>query len=252
MTLKFLCLNLWCGGKLLEPLHAFLRQERPDVLAAQEVCESDDPTAPPNFRSSETLTRVLRHPHYSFSPAFRDLRPEGACENGNAVFSRFPIRETHAVFYDVPYNSARRETNDSSDTPRNLQHAVIDVDGRTTVNVFNTQGVWGFDGEDNSRRLAMSETIVREITGKPRVILAGDFNVREGTQTIAAIERRLTNVFKGERRTSFNMQHKTGGGFATAVVDFVFVSSDIRVLSHEAPDADVSDHQPLVCEFEVS
>lgn len=252
MSLKFVCLNLWYGGKLLDNMLAFLRREKPDILAAQEAYNSRDPAVPLNYRSIEVLADALDFPHVSFAPAFRDDRPEGAFECGNAVFSRFPIREARTIFFDVPYR-IRKESEDHPDfsyTPRNLQRVALDVGGKAT-NVFNTQGIWGVEGDDTDRRLAMSDVIVREVAGKSHVILAGDFNVREETQTIRNIEAHLTNVFKGELKTSFNLRHKAHPGFASAVVDMVFVSPDIRVLGHSVPDDDVSDHLPLVCKFEV-
>lgn len=230
---------------------AFLRSEQPDILVAQEVYAGDDQKLPPNYRSLAEISRALDLPHTFFSPTFRDLSDVGAIEQGNAIFSHFPILETRTMFFDVPYNPSRVETPDSTFTPRNLQHAVVDVQG-TVLNVFNTQGIWGFDGNDNPRRLAMADAIAKEIQGKPRVILAGDLNVQEGTEAIQKIEAHLTNVFKGGLTSSFNLRHKPGNPFASAIVDFVFVSADLRVLAHRAPDVDVSDHRPLVCEFEIA
>ena len=107
-------------------------------------------------------------------------------------------------------------------------------------------GIWGHDGEDNPRRLEMSQTILEAIGDKPNVILSGDFNVREGTRTIRNIEKSLLNVFAGELTTTFNMKQKTDPKFARAVIDFIFVDLNFRVLDHRAPQVDVSDHMPLI------
>lgn len=252
MSLTVVCLNLWSGGKLLDNILAFLRREKPDILITQETYSGRDPALPQRYRSTEVLARALDFPHVSFAPAFRKISSERALEMGNAIFSKFPILEERTMFYDIPHQDMNLEgVSDFSRVPRNLQHAVVDCDG-TTLNVFNTQGIWGFDGDDNERRLAMSDVIVREIAGKPRVILAGDFNVKEGTQAIRNIEAHLLNVFGRELRNSFNLRHKEHPGYATAVVDMVFVSRDIRVLEHAVPEDDVSDHLPLVCKVEVT
>lgn len=252
MPLTFVCLNLWEGGTLLDNILAFLRREKPDVLATQETYNSRDRAVPQRYRSIEILARELDFPYVSFTPAFQKVLPEGTFEQGNAIFSKFPILDTRTIFYDIPHQQMNLEgVSDFSCVPRNLQHAVIEYDG-ATLNVFNTQGIWGFDGDDNERRLAMSDVIAREVSGKPRVILAGDFNVREQTQAIRNIEVQLVNVFKGELQTSFNLRHKNHEGFAGAVVDMVFVSRDIRVLAHSVPEDDVSDHLPLVCKFEIA
>ncbi len=230
---------------------AFLKKEEPDILAAQEVYGGTDPTLEARYRSVDVLARELGLPHRFFSPAFLDHRDIGAVEQGNCIFSRFPLRDTRTIFFDVSYDPFYVEKGaDFTRTPRNLQCAAFDIRG-TTVHVFNAQGIWGVDGEDNERRLRMSDVIVREVAGKPHVILAGDFNVREQTQTVRNVEKLLANVFRGELVTTFNMRRKKGPGFASAVVDMVFASRDLRVVSRAVPDVDVSDHLPLVCEFEV-
>ena len=122
----------------------------------------------------------------------------------------------------------------------------IDANG-TNLHVFNTHGVWGEDGNDNERRLAMGEMIIKAILGKEHVILGGDFNTDEKSQTIANIEQHLPNIFKGERTTSFNMRRKNPAlNYSTGIVDFIFVSSDFKVISHASPDTDISDHLPLL------
>ena len=116
-------------------------------------------------------------------------------------------------------------------------------------------GIWGLDGGDNSARFKMSDIIVEQIKDKEKVLLAGDFNLKPNTQTIKNIEKYLTNVFKDELKSSFNLSRKNlekFPGYATAVVDMLFVSSDIKLLTHSCPQVDVSDHLPLICEFEVN
>lgn len=246
----FLCLNLWHGGKLFDAVVDFLRRENADILALQEVYNGEDAALAPNFRSFTSLRDALRLPHGYFAPCFRDARPEGAVDSGNAVLSKFPISATNVTFFDLPYGAHRIEQRGTlSLTPRNLQRVVLDVWG-TPLHVYNTQGVWDIHGDDNERRIAMCEKVAAEVRGKHHVIVAGDFNVKENTKAIRTMEGALTNVFKGARTTSFNLTHKREPGFATAVVDFVFASPDLRVLHRESPSVNVSDHLPLVCEFE--
>lgn len=251
MELTFICLNLWYGGKLFDEILAFLREENADVLALQEVYNGQESALPRQYRSFDVLGKTLGYPHRAFAPAFYDHRADGTMDQGNAILSRFPILSTSTRFYDNPYDHEYVESGpDFSPTPRNILHCVIDANG-TDVHVFDTQGIWGFDGEDNERRLSMADVIVDEVSGKEPAILAGDFNVKEQTQTIQNIERPLKSVFKGELKTSFNLRHKKGGGFATAVVDMVFVSPDVRVIDHRTSHANVSDHIPLVCRFSI-
>lgn len=115
MQFKFLCLNLWYGGKLFDAIVEFLRAENADVLTLQEVYHGDDPALAPQFRSFTELPKVLGYPHTHIAPAFRDVRPEGKIVQGNAILSRFPIVATNVIFYDVPYSHERSEGANVSD-----------------------------------------------------------------------------------------------------------------------------------------
>lgn len=254
MTFKFICLNLWFGGKLFDSVIEFLNKEKPDVLALQEVYNGKEPGYPKNYRTMEEFSKVFNYEYFDFAPAFIDHRDGLVIEQGNAVFSRFPILNSEAVFYDIPFDgefSEEKVNKDFSKTPRNLQHVELDADGKS-MNIFNTQGVWGFDGEDNPRRLAMSKIIKEKYSGKENVILCGDFNTLDQTKSMRAFETDLKNVFKEELKRTFNMRHKPeNSGFATSVVDMVYASPNIEVVSHHTVDDDVSDHVPLICEFKI-
>ena len=143
-----------------------------------------------------------------------DEATEGKVDRGNAILSRFPITKTNDIFYDRPYGVySENRPQDFPILPRTVQKAEIQIDNKI-VNVFNTQGIWGLDGDDNERRLKMSRTILDRIKGKRNVILAGDFNVKPNTKTINNIEKVLINVFKDELKTTFNMKRKTDPGYA--------------------------------------
>ena len=252
MKIKFVCLNLWFGGKLWENVVDFIRKENPDILALQEVVKSSDSRAPINYNTLNELEKIFHYPCSHNAPTFVSTRPDmPTAEFSNAVLSKFPIINSKTTFYDVPYDVNYHEMQDFSFTPRNLEHVEIDL-GTKNVNVFNTQGIWGFDGDDNERRLKMSEIIQKNYQGKQNVILCGDFNTKENSKSMLSFEKDLINVFKGELVTSFNMRHKpAGSGFATAVVDMVYLSPEIKVIEHYSTDDDVTDHVPLVCKFEL-
>lgn len=250
MQIKFINLNLWNGGYLFDNLIDFIKIEKPDILACQEVFNGKKPNLESRYKSYNLLTDLLNFKYSSFSPAFLGLTEMGKIDNGNAVFSGYPIKKTKTVFYDIAYGERDNNRKNFPFSPRNLQSVEIKL-GNVPLHIFNTHGIWGEDGNDNIRRLKMSKTIVNEIKDKKYVILSGDFNTQEKTRTIANIEKHLTNVFKGELQSTFNMKRKDDPRYAKAVVDMVFVSNNIKVLKHTCPQVDISDHLPLVCVFEI-
>lgn len=253
MKLKVVCLNLWIGGVLLGDIISFLKQQDADIVALQEVLQSNDKTLPIQYRSLDGLEQ-LGYAYQQFAPAMIDRFPWGDIPNGNAVLSKLPITAHDVTFFDktfdpdtprMPFDPAAFPV-----TPRNLQHVVIDAGG-TDVHLFNLQGVWDLDGDNVSpQRQKMSDTILRETAGKQHVIVTGDTNAKHTNPVMRKLEENLTNVFGDTLTTSFNMRRKSNPGYATSVVDLMYVSDDFTIVSKNCPDVDISDHLPLVVELE--
>ncbi len=260
MIIKLVNLNFWWGGKRLDNIIDFLRRENPDIITGQEVMNGAKDNLPKNLKTIIILKTHLNLPFYSFSPAFYIKRKSEKIDCGNLVMAKFPVKTVGTIFYDILYRRRRtvlvkkiltaNDINEFINTPRNLLMTEIIIN-RQAYSIYTTQGIWDQHGRDNPRRLAMSQKIIRAIANKKNLILTGDFNINEGTQSIANIEKRLRSVFKGELTSTFNMKHKTDPGYSRAVVDMIFVSPTIKVVEHSCPLVDVSDHLPLIIKFEV-
>lgn len=250
--MKLICLNVWNGGVLWDNMVEFLRQENPDILVLQEVYKAQGVAEGLHEQTVESLQKQIDLPYSVFAPAFLNVHAGKKIQKGNAIMSKFPLEQQETIFFDQPYgeeDDSGEYGQDYSRIPRNMQYVMTQV-GDAKLNLFNIQGIWGWDGLDNPRRQAMIEKILQAVQGKGHVILAGDFNVNEPSQAIQTLSHQLLNVFAGERKTSFNVPRKTHPGYAIAIVDFIFVTPDITVSSHSSPQVDVSDHLPLILEFE--
>jgi len=169
----------------------------------------------------------------------------------------------------LPFTRVEKTTVNES-YPRNMLYAEIQLNDALNLNVFNVHGIWGKHGADTDRRRNMINIILDKIGHKPNVVLSGDFNLNENvysennghtdltkpkrTEAVSRLEKQFTNVFKDERITSFNPRHKDfiSTGYGMAVVDMVFVSPNIKVLSHSQPEVNISDHMPQICELQVN
>lgn len=263
MKIKFLTFNIF-NGEFIERCIDFFKKQNPDIFVLQEVYKSNNKSLDKKYRSLQLLKREFANCFYYYSPAYFRLINGYKVDSGNAVFSKLKIIKKKTIFYYRQYAKRPAETVEQFYlTPRNLQCVTLAV-GDTNLNVLNTQGVWRLDGMDNNDRLRMSKTIVEQIKGRKNVILAGDMNVSPKTRTIKNIEKHLVNVFKDKLITTFNMKQKIPfsqqssfldeegvKAFASAVVDMIFVSPDIKVINHYCPQIDVSDHYPLVATLEV-
>ena len=252
MKLKVISINLWDGGRLLEEALDFIVQQDPDILALQEVCDSKNPSLEARFRTLDILKERLSYVSYHYAPEFIDNRQEGRIPQGNAVFSKFPIVDSSVVFFDRPLDENYVELPENFATiSHNLQHLLLDTPGGG-INFYNFHGVWDLDGDNFSPpRKNMSATIMKAIAGKENVILVGDTNAKPTNQAIRNIEKNLKSVFGDMATTTFNMRRKDNPGYATAAVDMIFVSKNIRVISSDIPDVDISDHLPLVATLDL-
>lgn len=251
MKIKVVTINIWQGGELMDGLLVFLKSQDVDILILQEVYNGKNSLWDQRFRSMEVLREELRYQYDAFFPAFFDTNKIGNVDSGNAILSKFPIVATKSIFFGVPYKQFDNEgVTDWRDQPKGMGHALIEIHGQK-IHAYSVHGIWGFDGEDNQRRLGMGQAIVNEIKGKEHVVLAGDFNLQPYTKTVVGIEKYLKNVFKNELTSTFNMKRKKNIGYATAVVDMMFVSPGMQVGEHMCPQVDISDHLPLVAELEI-
>jgi endonuclease/exonuclease/phosphatase family metal-dependent hydrolase len=108
MVVKFVSLNIWNGGVLMEELLQFLEKQDADIISLQEVYDGTDQRLPLRYRSLETLLNRLPHSHYSFAADYLERHPSGAvARRGNAILSKFPIRKRDALFFSKSYSEKK-------------------------------------------------------------------------------------------------------------------------------------------------
>jgi endonuclease/exonuclease/phosphatase family metal-dependent hydrolase len=248
MHITFLTLNIWKGGMLFDTIISFVHRENPDIITLQEVYNGSQSYMGKRLRAYTELQKELSMPYAHFAPTFYNVINNEKIDQGNAIFSKFPIISSDTTFFDIPYGPTEHIPYDHY--PRNIQHACIALPQKN-VDVYNVHGIWGEKGEDTERRLAMGDVISQHIKDKEYALLAGDFNMNPNTQTIKKIEKYMQSVFGTTLTTTFNMKHKESPGYATSAVDMMFVTPNINVIKHYMPQVDVSDHMPLVSVLEI-
>jgi endonuclease/exonuclease/phosphatase family metal-dependent hydrolase len=194
VRIKFITLNIWRGGLLKNAVN-FFKEENPDIINLQEVYDGKDFLRPNYCWTFDYLKKTFPEYEAVFEPQLCDITPLGNIEEGNATFSKFPIKVHDITFFDIPYSTFDNHVKTSfEDNPQSLLHSEIKI-GEKKINVYNVHGIWGRDGLDSPRRYKMVETILERINGKENVILAGDFNISPETEAVKRIEEKLTSVF---------------------------------------------------------
>jgi len=249
---KFLSLNLW-HGRFIERCAEFLAEQDADIVILQEVHNGTGPELPSHLRSLEVLQQKLNYPFYDHAAAVLFNDPQGKVSSGNAVLSKFKITRRDHQFMQEGFNDDYRDSPQFWPVyPRVLQYVELETEAGP-VNVFNLHGVWDLDGDSYSeRRRGMADKVIKAIAGKPNVLLGGDTNAKASNRAIKQIEEHVKSVFGESLQTTFNMRRKDNPGYASAAVDLLFVSPNIKILQKACVDADVSDHLPVMAELEIN
>lgn len=112
------------------------------------------------------------------------------------------------------------------------------------------------DKLDTPARIEQSENIINFLKDKNEpVVIGGDFNLMPFTKSIKILEKtgyrnliKDFNIKETRNRLSWEQfPNEEKQHFA----DYVFVSREVKVISFEVPRIEVSDHLPLILEFEV-
>ena len=254
--MKIITLNLFYPGpnELFLQAVKWLVSQQADIMLLQEVCSSPSKTLPEKFRKLEVLKTSFPAYFADFMPCVTDTREiEGEVTDGNLVLSRYPLSELKHVFVDKGHGFYDHDaTTDFSEWPAGFIVGNLELENKR-IKLINLHGPVNLNGsEADERRLKMKEKLLQELEDESRVILGGDSNARINNPIIKELESKLINPFAGELITTFNISRKNlvkNPGYAESIVDVLFVSPEIKVLSHTQPQVDVSDHLPLVIEI---
>src|SRR3989344_5559484 len=91
-------------GYLLAPLLELIRNEKPDIICAQEVFRSEEPISIEH--SYQTLSHIREAGEFEyvfFSPTWSSTVFNSSIDFGNVIFSKYPLKDQTAVFTSNEY-----------------------------------------------------------------------------------------------------------------------------------------------------
>lgn len=253
MQIKVVSLNIWDGGRALDDAIAFIKQEDPDILGLQEVYDGTDSSWEQRFRTMSILREKLDYPYHDYAAEFIEDLDGRRIPQGNAVFSRFRIKDHQATFFIRPREEHFLDRPENwGSISHNLQHLVLET-SVGDIDYINFHGPKDNDGDNDSEyRQKTVNALLKEIEGRSRVIITGDTNARPTNASMQRLGEKISNVFGTSIATTFNMKRKDNPGYATSVVDMIFVSEVFEVLEKYVPQVDISDHLPLVVRLQLT
>lgn len=257
--MRLLSLNIW-GGKLFEPLITFLKEESSgiDIFCFQEVFSTLSGRTESHEGRANVFSEIAKSlPDFAgYFQAHHDYhdysgRVDFHISYGLAIFIRknFTVTTTGDFFVNANRNVFAPEPDIFSPAPRNLQYLQFQQQN-SLFSIVNFHGIWIKNSHkyDTPERLEQSRRVRSIVDLMPeRKILCGDFNLLPATRSYGILKEEMVDMIEKYTISSTRSSLYTKN---EKMANYMLVSPDIRVHDFTVPNVTVSDHLPLILDFE--
>ncbi len=241
--MKLISLNTWCGI-VYEPLKKFIEEQAKDtdIFCFQEI-RNGKYLGEFKGETEDLFTKIK-----DILPDFKSYYTEMLPGIGIAIFVKNSINiekfDSKIVLFSEELDNIEKFNNEKPH-PRVIQ--IISL--KNKLNILNFHGVHGDFKKDTKERELQTKRlkkILNDLSG-PK-ILVGDFNLMPDTMAISELEKEMRNLMKGSHfKTTRSRYYNKKDTLPFA--DYAFVTEDILVKNFEVLPDEVSDHLPLLVEF---
>ncbi len=214
------CLNYLTREIDYDIMAKAILSQNPDIVGLNEMRSDGENSAWPN--QTAKLAELTGMKYYYFAQAIDEGGPYG-----NGFLSKIPIISAETIL--VPEHEGKKEH-------RYEQRCLLKakLENGYTVLVIHV-------GLSDPEKLKAIETIINNLPDK-KVILMGDFNMQPDCPTLAPLRERLFDTAElfGEEKLSWPSDEPE------VKIDYIFLSSDLEVISADIPAVVASDHRPHV------
>jgi len=176
----------------------------------------------------------------------------GFIEQWNEIISKFPISNASNEFYywnyDLKIDWSDFFINDHS---RAVLVSELNINNKK-VQIINVH--WTYSkGKTDSKRSIVQCKYILEVAKRKNIptIIVGDFNLFPNTKSIEMINNKFKNLINEYKIITTRPDFNDGMDTWNNIVDYIFVSDEIIVNNFEVLDTDISDHLPLILDFDI-
>lgn len=241
MKIKILHWNIWFKEKV-ENILKFLNEIDADILLLQEVtkgCEHNE---------NKDVVKILTEAT-GMNCNFALAHKYNGHSQGNIILSKFPI-----ISSDNFLIAEAGEIYSYSTEARSCAASKVGLGSRKYLNLATTHSSYCHKFED-SEKLGEAEKLADFFRGKDRLVFSGDLNAIPGSDFIKIIEGELVHCGPDYEEATWTTKPFSYQGFEETELkwrlDYVFASSDVKVVDAKILDTKFSDHLPILVEVEI-
>jgi endonuclease/exonuclease/phosphatase family metal-dependent hydrolase len=267
--MQLLSLNVAIFEANNEPVSKFLTKQNADILCLQEVTKKIDNSANPDYISKSPIdeaTKNLKYEFYNPITMLKDFQVNnfhkkenfefdfgGFIEMGNYIRTGFTIVNKEHIYLK---NTGNIKITDWKNWPKCFSTGVQIVDLKLPkskmLRVINYHGIWTKEKVGNIETLNACRKILslaKEVNYP--TIIAGDFNLFPDSPSMQVFYKDFISLVDKHNIVTTRPNNNELSHLERNVVDYVLVSKGIKINSFKVLDSDVSDHLPLVLDFEI-
>jgi endonuclease/exonuclease/phosphatase family metal-dependent hydrolase len=267
--MKLVSFNISIKKDNTKSVISFLEQIQPDIIALQESMMPREESVVCQHRSAVDIENHFKysHQHSFFAPIYiADGITEngeyisgshgkfgGMAEQGTQLLSKHPIILAENLFYYNQYSRGFDATHfREKDLSRSILSAIVELPNKKCIKIINVHGIWNADRMGDERTIQQSEFIAKKFL-KDRIptIIAGDFNLFPESKSMKMFDQFLINLPVKYGIKTTRPQFDDGLDRGNMVVDYILVSDDIKTNDFKVMENSVSDHYPLLVDFDV-
>lgn len=265
--MKLLSLNVALFEENNDKLKQFIETQNADILCLQEVTKRIDTAAKSELISKEILDLSSTDlSHSFFAPVWVLSKFEknnfhgqdvfsfdigGNVEFGNYTKTRYQITKGQNVFVQNYFTFVTDWSKWPEEDYRGFQVTDLLVDGKD-LRLINYHGIWSKDKRGTDKTKKACETI-RDfgLQAKGALVICGDFNLFPDTDSIEVLNQQFKNLCNEYNILSTRPETNELSDLSRNVVDYLLVNEKVKVNDFEVLQSDVSDHLPLIMDFDL-
>jgi endonuclease/exonuclease/phosphatase family metal-dependent hydrolase len=267
--MNLLSLNVALFEKNNHTLKSFLKSHPVDIACFQEVAQRTDNTANPEYDSLYAIdTATKSFPHHFYAPVMSlekfatqgfhgekdfSIHFGGYLNFGLYTKSKFPITYGKLTFTEKQLSRISHTDNWPKEQCRAAQVSDLLLENNQPLRVINYHGHWTKDKIDTPESLKASDILIQlaQEANYP-VIICGDFNLFPHTKSIQKLSQLFTNLSDTYHiQTTRPQSNELSKSAKRNVVDYIFTSPSIHINDFVVPNSDISDHLPLILDFDI-